>query len=139
MCTPIAPTEVRYIKLGDGGRWAKSALEEGYVAFGYHSIPHNVCEAKDWDEVRRLLDDRKSEGAKTAGVNEVMAFYEMGEDCLWVTLPTAIYGGASRKRRSFGWAALTTASHLGSVRQSMDGETATFTESRSRSPTSVRI
>lgn len=81
----IAPKDVRYIKLGDGGRWANDAIERGYVAFGYHSIPHEICVAEDWDGVRRLLDDRKSEGAKTAGVNEVVQFYEMGSDCLWIT------------------------------------------------------
>lgn len=81
----ISPNDVRYIKLGDGGRWADAAIEHGYVAFGYHSIPHDLCIAEDWEAVRRLLDDRKSEGAKTAGVNEVATFYEMGEDCLWVT------------------------------------------------------
>lgn len=81
----IHPREVRYIKLGDKGRWANEAIEHGYVAFGYHSIPHEVCVAKEWDRVRELLDDRGSEGAKTAGVNEVRAFYEMGDDCLWGT------------------------------------------------------
>ena len=81
----IEPGEVRYIKLGDGGRWAADAIEAGYVAFGYHSIPHEVCVAGDREEIRRLLDHRGSEGAKTAGVNEVMTFYEAGADCLWVT------------------------------------------------------
>lgn len=81
----IEPADVRYIKLGDGGRWAQESLDHGYVAFGYHSIPHEICVAEDWDEVRKLLADRKSEGARTAGVNEVATFYEMGSDCLWVT------------------------------------------------------
>ena len=81
----VAPREVRYIKLGDGGRWAADAIERGYVAFGYRSIPHGICADGNWDAVRDLLAHRKSEGAKTAGVNEVTAFYEMGEDCLWVT------------------------------------------------------
>src|SRR5262249_27233019 len=49
------------------------------------TIPHEVCERKDWKEVARLLSDRKSEGAKTAGANEVRAFYEQGKDCLWIT------------------------------------------------------
>lgn len=83
--TTISPKEVRYIKLGDGGRWASGAIKDGYLAFGYHSIPHAVCVAEDWQSVRRLLEDRKSEGAKTAGVNEVATFYEMGKDCLWIT------------------------------------------------------
>ncbi len=85
VATTIKPKDVRYIKLGNGGCWAEQSFERGYVAFGYHSIPHEVCVAEDWDKVRRLLVDRKSEGARTAGVNEVAAFYEMDQDCLWVT------------------------------------------------------
>lgn len=83
--TAVAPKDVRYIELGDGGRWAHNAIEHGYVAFGYRSVPHATCVAEDWDGVRRLLRDRKSEGAKTAGVNEVAQFYELGSDCLWIT------------------------------------------------------
>ncbi|MFI5387679.1 MAG: restriction endonuclease [Fimbriimonadales bacterium] len=83
---PLAPTDVRYIKLGSGGAWAKRSLADGYVSFGYHSIPHDACERKDWDEVRGLLSDRRSEGAITAGVNEVATFYAMPETCLWITI-----------------------------------------------------
>jgi hypothetical protein len=82
---PIHPQHIRYIKLGDGGRWVQEALSEGTLCFGYHSIPHEMCERKDWDGVRSLLSDRRSEGAKTAGVTEVSSFYELGEDCLWIT------------------------------------------------------
>lgn len=78
-------SEIRYIKLGRGGAWADDSLAEGYLSFGYHSIPNEVCQAADWDKVRSLLSDRKSEGAITAGVNEVAAFYEQPPDCLWVT------------------------------------------------------
>ena len=85
LVTAITPGDVRYIKLGDGGRWANEAIEHGYVAFGYHRIPHALCVSEDWQGVRRLLGDRKSEGAKTAGVNEVATFYEMKNDCLWIT------------------------------------------------------
>src|SRR5258708_7050622 len=67
----VQPNDIRYIKLGDGGRWAQQSLSEGVLCFGYHSIPHEICERKDWDGVRNLLSDRKSEGAQTAGVNEV--------------------------------------------------------------------
>jgi hypothetical protein len=82
----ITPRAVRYIKLGVGGAWAREAIENGHLAFGYHGIPHELCERRDWDEARRLLSDRKSEGAITAGVNEVAAFYELGDDCLWITI-----------------------------------------------------
>jgi hypothetical protein len=82
----VHPKHIRYIKLGFGGCWAEQSLSEGVLYFGYHTIPHEVCERKDWDEVRNLLrPDRKSEGATTAGVTEVKTFYELGEDCLWIT------------------------------------------------------
>ena len=83
--TQVYPNDVRYIKLGDGGRWARQSLSDGVLSFGYSSIPHEMCERKDWAGVRKLLSGRKSEGAKTAGVNEVKAFYELGDDCLWIT------------------------------------------------------
>jgi hypothetical protein len=81
----VQAKDIRYIKLGDGGRWAQESLSEGVLCFGYHTIPHEMCERKDWDGVWSTLSDRKSEGAQTAGVNEVRAFYELGEDCLWIT------------------------------------------------------
>jgi hypothetical protein len=31
------------------------------------------------------LSDRKPEGARTAGINEIKTFYQLGGDCLWVT------------------------------------------------------
>lgn len=85
MLETVQPKHIRYIKLGDGGRWAQQSLSEGVLCFGYQTIPHEMCERKDWDGVRTLLADRKSEGAKTAGVTEVSTFYELGEDCLWFT------------------------------------------------------
>jgi hypothetical protein len=81
----IHPNEIRYIKLGEGGRWAQQALSQRALLFGYSTIPHDVCQRHDWQEVRRLLSDKRSEGAKTTAVNEVKAFYELGEDCLWIT------------------------------------------------------
>ena len=85
--TPLSvqPAHIRYIKLGDGGRWVQNAISEGVLSFGYHAIPHEICEQKDWEAVRSLLSDRKSKGATTAGVTEVSSFYELGADCLWIT------------------------------------------------------
>jgi hypothetical protein len=82
---PLTPTHVRYIKLGESGAWARDSLANGHVSFGYHVVPHDICARGDWDAVRALLSTRKNEGAMTAGVNEVRAFYQMPETCLWVT------------------------------------------------------
>lgn len=82
---PIAPSDVKYIKLGRGGCWAEQSIEYGYVAFGYQAVPHAICLAENWEAVRRILAGRGSEGSKTAGVTEVATFYEAPRDCLWVT------------------------------------------------------
>lgn len=82
----IEAGDVRFIRLGEGGGWARSSFENGWLTFGYHAVPHEVCVREDWDEVRRLLQYRPNEGSITNGVNEVAAFYEMGADCLWITL-----------------------------------------------------
>jgi hypothetical protein len=81
----IEPTDVRYIKLGTGGGWARHSFESGHLSFGYHSIPDSVAEEGDWNEVAKLLKGRKSAGAVTMGVTEVTAFYGLDRGCLWIT------------------------------------------------------
>jgi len=81
----IEPTDVRYIKLGTGGGWARHSFDSGHLSFGYHSIPDSVAEEGDWNEVAKLLKGRKSAGAVTMGVTEVTAFYGMDRGCLWIT------------------------------------------------------
>ncbi len=53
--TPIAPTTVRYIKLGAGGSFARSSLDSGELQLGYHEVPHDLCAAGDWDGVLRYF------------------------------------------------------------------------------------
>ena len=36
------PAEVRYIKLGENGKWAASAVEDGVIPFGYPAVDHQV-------------------------------------------------------------------------------------------------
>lgn len=84
--TLVSPdVDARYIKLGDGGRWASWAIDNGWLAFGYDEIADETCKSGDWDAVWHGLSARRSEGAQTAGQTEVRAFYELGTDCLWIT------------------------------------------------------
>lgn len=82
---PITPSDVRYIKVGDGGRWFSRARDEGSVLFGYHTVEHADAQASNEAAIRAALADRRSEGAITAGVTEVLSFYHLGPDCLWIT------------------------------------------------------
>ena len=84
--TAIAPQEIRYIKLGRGGRWARRALEEGELHFGYPDVPHALCRAGDWQAVADLLMAQgRGNGKAKDGVREIRDFYTLGGDCLWIT------------------------------------------------------
>lgn len=85
--TRIAPVAVRYIKLGKGGIYEKQCIEaDQTVWLGYRSVPHKLCAAGDWAAVHRYLVEDKgdSPGTATRHVQQISAFYESGEDDLWV-------------------------------------------------------
>ena len=54
---PIAPGAIRYIKLGAGGAFARSSLDNGELQLGYHEVPHDVCVAGDWDGILARFQD----------------------------------------------------------------------------------
>ena len=81
------PAAVRYIKLGENGKWAASALEQGTIPFGYRSVDHQPCLAGDWDEVRRqLLEMGRTAQGMSQGLRELKDFYGLPENTLWVTM-----------------------------------------------------
>lgn len=82
----IAPKEVRYIKLGQGGSWADVSIEKGELHFGYRTVPHELCLRGDWDGViDALMQEGRSLGKAKDGMREVRDFYTLGADCLWTT------------------------------------------------------
>ena len=84
---PIAPKDIRYIKLGEGGHWADSCIERGEVPFDYHLIPHDVCVRRDWRAVGAYLHETYGLDGRelTNAVREIRDFYTLGADCLWIT------------------------------------------------------
>lgn len=88
---PINPHHIRYIKLGAAGRWAKQAIDNGELPFGYPAIPHDLCLSGDWHAVTRAIQTSLSWPLKAArrGAGELEAFYTLGPDCLWVTFEDA--------------------------------------------------
>lgn len=83
---PIAPSHIRYIKLGPSGRWAHSCLADGIVPLGHHAAGHDVCAAGEWDRIIQMHRDAGRSPAKATDLTrEVRDFYELGSDCLWIT------------------------------------------------------
>jgi hypothetical protein len=84
---PFEPGAVRYIKLGENGKWATSALQRGIIPFGYRLVDHQACLAGNWDEVRRqLVGMGRTARGVSQGLRELKDFYGLPENTLWVTM-----------------------------------------------------
>ena len=85
---PIAPENIRYIKLGEGGCWESDCISNGTIQLGYASNQHKECIAKEWGKVKDFwLSQRKgNQGAATRDVNQIRDFYELTESDLWITI-----------------------------------------------------
>src|ERR1700746_1542427 len=84
---PFHVGAVRYIKLGEGGKWASEALSAGTIPFGYRAINHQACARGDWTEVgRQLTLTGRQKGGVAQGLRELKDFYALGDDTLWFTV-----------------------------------------------------
>ena len=82
----ITAETVRYIKLGRGGRWADAAIERGELHFGYKNATHELSLAGDAESIKKHLTELgRDNQAATRDAREVLDFYELGSDCLWIT------------------------------------------------------
>lgn len=83
---PLRPTAVRYIKLGAGGEWARSAIGRGELYLDYRHLPHEPCRAGDWAAVGgQLAASGRSPAKVTDALREIRDFYTLDETCLWIT------------------------------------------------------
>lgn len=86
---PIAPSAIRYIKLGEKGIWEKSCIEEGKVRLGYDSPHHEDSLASRWDIVFNYWFNFRTgehrQGTAKRDIKQVRDFYELDSNCLWFT------------------------------------------------------
>ncbi len=83
---PVVAQKALFIKLGEGGRWARECLQNGTLRFGYPEIPHAVCAARDWLDIRRRA--RAFSASEIAAANhttQIRHFYEADDSVLWIT------------------------------------------------------
>ena len=82
----ISAGSVRYIKLGAGGRWVDASLDRGELHFGYGKSPHELALGGNFDALKQHLFGlgKDAQGASREA-REVLDFYELGDDCLWIT------------------------------------------------------
>ncbi|MFA6016301.1 MAG: restriction endonuclease [Gallionellaceae bacterium] len=79
--------QIRFIKLGEGGCWEKSCIEEdNTIRFGYESHLHHECLRGSWDAIWEFwFLHRNDKGAATRDINQIRDFYELSETDLWIT------------------------------------------------------
>jgi len=84
----MEPTAVRYIKLGEGGRWAHSCIEiDGTIRLGYASNQNIESLNKEWDKVLEYwLQYRNGrQGSASNDLRQIQEFYELPKTTLWIT------------------------------------------------------
>ena len=85
----IQPAHVRYIKLGEAGKWEKECLEKGIIRFGFGSSSpsrYPLCQAGRWNKLSQsFLAEGKSKGTATRFTNETRLFFEDDGSTLWIT------------------------------------------------------
>lgn len=85
--TAIQPKHVRYIKLGRGGEWENISLDRGELHFSHHLVPHEMALSGDREGIREhLIAAGRDPAAASGDAREILDFYTLGEDCLWVTI-----------------------------------------------------
>src|SRR5882724_3553031 len=80
-------TQVRYIKLGEGGDWEKECIENNIIRIGFGSErKFQFCVDGQWDRVEKsYLEDGKNKGTATRFTNETKLFFEDKGSILWIT------------------------------------------------------
>jgi hypothetical protein len=98
----IQPARVRYIKLGEAGRWENECIEKGIVRFGFGSASDErfpLCRAGRWDELTQsFIASGRTRGTATRFTNETRLFFEDEGSTLWITfVGERLVGGCSRR------------------------------------------
>lgn len=75
-----------FIKLGRRGRYEGDCIKDGILRLGFNNPYHDECLKGNFDSIRQWFEGKgKAKGVITAIVNQIRAFYESGEDHLWIT------------------------------------------------------
>jgi len=85
----LPSTTVRYIKLGEGGKWGRECEEEKIIRIGFNSADEKIfslCKAGRWkDLVKYFSDEGRNKGTATNFTNQLEIFFKDKGDTLWIT------------------------------------------------------
>jgi hypothetical protein len=83
---PVKIKRAFYIKLGRGGQWEESSIQEGIVRIGWSSVPVQLINENDWLSIKQIIQSKTSNrGAATADFNALRTFCTATSSDIWVT------------------------------------------------------
>lgn len=83
--TELSAAEVRYIKLGEGGRWSQRAFQENELPFGYAAVPQEIGVQSRETIAAYLANIPQFSRSASNHARQIFDFYNMDETCLWIT------------------------------------------------------
>jgi len=107
----VSVKNIRYIKLGEGGKWAKDCFNKGIIRLGYSSGAadvFNAATAGKWKDVENFwLAKDKPKAVATGFTNQTKEFFDDDGSTLWITFEDGFLyhcfsdGGAVEQDTSF--------------------------------------
>ena len=83
------PKAVRYIKLGEGGKWEAECRKKGIIRFSFGTGTAErfpMCQSKQWQDLTKsFMNDGRSQSTATRFTNETRIFFEDNGLTLWIT------------------------------------------------------
>jgi|ERR1035437_8882985 hypothetical protein len=80
---------VRYIKLGEGGKWEAECIEKNIIRFGYGTYKEErfaMCMAGHWNELKDcFISDKRPISKANQFTKEARLFFESDSSTVWIT------------------------------------------------------
>ena len=75
-----------YIKLGSGGKWEKSSIQENKIRIGWTNLTVEEINQRNWDIIKEKHQHvYKNKGSATADINALKTIVESTSDDIWIT------------------------------------------------------
>jgi hypothetical protein len=89
MPKPIDPETVRYIKLGEHGKWEAECIKKGTIRIGFNTEKpqrYEWCRQSEWEKFKKkFVGDNISLREASRYTKEVQFFFEDNGKTLWIT------------------------------------------------------
>src|ERR1700733_7265911 len=99
----LPAAQIRYIKLGAGGLWAKRAFLQSELHLEHKEVPRELALTRNKTAIAEyLVTTGRSPGKANDFAREIVDSYALPETTIGFTLEEGCFGGFRPKPKSFG-------------------------------------